>query len=196
VAKSTDTVRFPQDWPHIALKPDRSGAAQGFYDLDTKSFVTGELELITRHHISEAEHDGRLSLLKRVMSLSRVYDWSAILKLYAEVMSEIELGLLTWSSNFEPTLTWALNQYGQAKVHAKSQSAKGSGGGKSSYKARPNFCKDFQTNSCSFSDEKHWGFVKGERVQVEHICATCLFKRKTTAAHSENSLECPCKNSN
>ena len=196
MAKATDTVRYPQDWPHIALKPDRIGAAYSFHELDAKQFVTGELELVTRQHISEAEHDGRLALLKRVMSLSRVYDWSAILKLYAEVVSEIEQGLLTWSSNFEPTLTWALNQHGPSKTHSKGPTVRGPGGGKSSNKARPNFCKDFQSNSCSFSDEKHWGFVKGERVQVEHICATCLFKRKTTAAHSESSLECPCKNSN
>ena len=198
LARSTDTVRYPQDWPHIALKSDRIGGAYSFHDLDAKSFMTGELELVTRSFISETEHDGRLQLLKQLMHLSRVYEWATILKLYTEVLSDIEIGLLTWASNFEPTLTWALNKYGPgpSKASGKTPAQKGSGGAKSSYKARPNFCKDFQSNSCSFSDEKHWGNVRGERVQVEHICASCLIKRKVTAPHSENSSDCPCKNSN
>ena len=196
IAKATDTVLYPQDWPHVVLRSDRVGGAYSFHELDVKLFVTGELELISRSFISEMEHDGRLVLLKHLMYLSKVHDWATILKLYTEVVSQIEQGLLTWSSHFDPTITWALSVYGAAKVAEKKAALKVTGGGKSSYKARPNFCKDYQNNTCSFTDSKHWGNVRGERVQVEHICATCLIKRRISVAHSESSLECPSKNSN
>ena len=193
LAKPTDRVLFPQDWPHIALQSDKApGVACTFQDLDHDLFVAGELELISRMSISETEQVGRLRLLKQLMYMGRVYDWQTILRLYSEVVSQIEKGLLTWASQFDPTLIWAINSYGFTKSVVKNPT-KVVNPKKSMYKARPTYCKDFQNGSCQSTELKHWGFVNGEKVQVEHICAVCLLKRKEVCQHSESSTECPFK---
>jgi hypothetical protein len=197
VAKSTDQVIFPQNWPHIAIQSDKVGGSYSFHELDIRLFVTGELELLSSHRISPDEHEGRIRLLKQLMYLNKSYDCQAILKLYAEVVSKIERGLLIWGSSFEATITWALNN--MIPISMRQQQApqgknKAQYGKKSSnYKTRPTYCKDFQSNSCSSSEDKHWGMVNGERMLVEHVCAACLMKKKENAYHSESSSECPCK---
>jgi len=199
VAKPTDTVIFPQNWPHITLKCDRAGGAYTFQELDWKQFVTGELELLSSYRISPDEHEGRIRLLKQLMQLSQAYEWQAIKMLYTEVVSQIEQGLIVWGSSFEATLHWALAQYnnnhsdnGGNRQNARAPSGKQSNR-KSSSKSRPTYCKEYQTNACSSSDDKHWGMVNGERMMVEHICAACLMRRKEVAHHNEMSGDCPTK---
>jgi len=149
--------------------------------------------LITRSQISESEHDGRLVLLTQLMHLSSVHDWQTILKIYTEVVAKIERGLLTWASSFNETIAWAVSTIAINKAASQAAKQKSPVNKKSGYSSRPTFCKDFQTNSCSFTESKHWGMYKGERVQVEHVCATCLMKKKVVAQHSESSSECPNK---
>jgi len=196
LAKATDMVKFPQDWPHSALQSDRVGGSYSFHELDWKLFCSGELELISRALISDIERDGRTELMKQLMYYSSVYDWQTILKLYTEVVSKIEKGLLTWASQFDATIMSALARQGAVKSVVKPTLQKSSGqkAGKQGYgKARPTYCKDFQGNSCPFTETKHWGMVNGERMQVEHICAACLMKRKEVVGHSESSSDCPCR---
>jgi len=191
---------FPQNWPHIALTCDKVGGAYTFQDLDVCLFVTGELTLLSSHRISPDEHEGRIRLLRQLMSLSRVYEWAVIMKLYTEVVSQIEHGLIIWASSFETTIQWALANYNSTVQAAKapvnktethrSQYAK-----KSSGKTRPTYCKEYQTNACTSPEDKHWGMVNGERRMVEHICAACLMRKKEVVHHSEMSSECPSKGS-
>ena len=193
LAKATDTVKYPQDWPHIALQSDKAGGCYSFQDLDTKMFVTGELELISRLYVSDIERDGRIQLLKSLMYLSQVYDWKTILRLYTEVVSGIEQGLLTWSSQFDVTIGRSLQRQGPRSGSRVTLTKNTVPQKKSGYKPRPTYCKEYQNASCPFTEEKHWGTVNGERMQVEHICASCLIRRKEVAGHSENSTDCPCR---
>jgi len=194
-AKYTDIVKFPQDWPHIAIQGDKAGGSYTFHELDFKLFLTGEVELISRLNIGDAEHDGRLSLMKQLLYLSRVYDFQTILKLYSEVVSNIEKGRLSWSSQFDQTIGVALQRGGNMRSTPKVAQQQKQTGSKKPYKSRPSFCKEYQSNSCPFADDKHWGFVKGEKLMVEHVCAACLMKKNVVAQHSESSAECPCKSS-
>jgi len=195
LARASDTVKYPQDWPHIALQGDRVTGSYTFHELDVKLFVTGELELISRIYISSGEQEGRLRLLRQLMYLSRVYEWPNILKLYAEVVTMIEEGSLSWLSSFEDTINWAINRDGvQGIVKGPKKPNTSNTQKKPQYRsARPTYCKDYQQNTCAFQDSKHWGFVNGERMQVEHICAACLIKRKEINQHGESSADCPCK---
>ena len=194
MARATDMVRYPQDWPHIALQGDRVSGAYTFHELTVTLFVTGELELISKLNISPGEQEGRLRLLRQLMYLSRVYEWHDILKLYAEVVSMIELGLLSWISSFEETINWAITRQGFQGLPRGNKKTYSTNTQKKQYKsARPTYCKEFQHNACAFQDNKHWGTVNGERMQVEHICAACLMKRKEINHHSEVSTDCPCK---
>ena len=199
VAKPTDTVIFPQNWPHITLKCDRVGGSYTFQELDWRQFVTGELELLSSYRISPDEHEGRIRLLKQLMQLSQAYEWQVIMKLYTEVVSQIEQGLIVWGSSFEATLHWALAQHNNNHGDSgnSKQNARTSGGRqpskKSSSKSRPTYCKEYQTNACPSTDDKHWGMVNGERMMVEHICAACLMRKKEVAHHNEMSGDCPSK---
>ena len=192
-AQATDVVKNPQDWPHSALQGDRVGVSYSFRELDCKLFVTGELELISRADNTEAEHDGRILLLKHLMYLSKLYEWQTVLKIYAEVVARIESELLTWSGPFEPTISWAITTIGAVRLGSKPVQQKSSWNKKSGYKPRPAFCKEYQSNTCPFSDDKHWGMLKGERVQVEHICTACLMKKGVVAQHGDQSTDCPTK---
>jgi len=117
-------------------------------------------------------------------------------------VTQIEQGLIIWGSRFETILQWALAQNNStvagtsSRQNAKTPANKQQYAKKASYKARPTYCKEYQQNTCSFSDDKHWGTVNGERMMVEHVCAACLMRRKETARHSEMSSECPCKGTN
>jgi len=195
LAKATDTVKYPQDWPHIALQSDKVGSCYSFQELNSNMLVTGELELISRVFVSDIECDGRTQLLKQLMHLSLVYEWKTILRLYTEVVSGIEQGLLTWSSQFDQTIGRSLQRQG-ARTGSRGTTSKSTvTQKKSAYKPRPTYCKEYQNASCPFTEEKHWGTVNGDRMQVEHICASCLIRRKEVVGHSENSTECPCRNS-
>ena len=193
IAKPTDTVMFPQNWPHIALTSDKVGGAYTFQDLDIRLFVTGELTLLSSHRISPDEHEGRIRLLRQLISLSRVYEWAVIMKLYTEVVSQIENGLIIWGSSFESTIQWALANHNSTLPAAKSPVNKTQYAKKSSGKTRPTYCKEYQTNACTSPEDKHWGMVNGERRMVEHICAACLMRKKEVVHHSEMSTECPSK---
>jgi len=181
----------------VAIHCDKIGDTYSFHELDIRLFVTGELELIARYDITPGEHDGRIRLLRQLMYLSKVHEWSIILRLYSEVVSNIERGLLSWASRFDDTLTWAIaRQVSSGRASGKPMGGKPTvqrrnQGGKS----RPTYCKDYQSNACNFTEDKHWGTVNGERMLVEHICAACLMKRKDVSAHSESSSDCPCKGS-
>jgi len=106
-------------------------------------------------------------------------------------------GASAWSSNFDVTINRALQRsFSNKPVNApKGVGSKFPSSKKTSYnKTRPSYyCKDYQSNSCTFSEDKHWGYVSGEKVFVEHVCAACMMKRKEVAHHGENSPECPCK---
>ena len=196
LAKSTDTVLYPQEWPHVAIHCDKIGENYSFHELDVRLFVTGELELIARYDITPGEHEGRLRLLRQLMYLSKVHDWGVILRLYSEVVMNIERGLLTWVSRFDETLTWAVaRQVPSYRGNGKPTGGKPVRGKNQGGKSRPTYCKDFQSNACAYTEDKHWGTVNGDRMMVEHICAACLMKRKEVTAHSESSSDCPCRGS-
>ena len=88
--------------------------------------------MISRGSISESEHDGRLSLLKQLLYLSKVYDWQTILKLYTEVVSKIKKCLLTYDSPFDVTITCALPRFGPGRSVSSAQKV-------SNFKTRPIF---------------------------------------------------------
>lgn len=64
--KSSDSVLFPQIWPHSALQYEYVSESVDFMSLDIKTFVAGELEIILGKRIPAAEKLGRLRFSKRL----------------------------------------------------------------------------------------------------------------------------------
>ena len=58
--KSSDTVKYPQIWPHSALQYEFVSESVSFMSLDIKMFVAGELEIILSKRIPATEKLGRL----------------------------------------------------------------------------------------------------------------------------------------
>ena len=97
--KPSDTVRFPQIWPHSALQYEYVSESVSFMSLDIKKFVAGELEVVLSKRISASEKMGRLKLLKKIMYFANIYEWKALLKFYAAWVRRIEIGLSQWSDS-------------------------------------------------------------------------------------------------
>ena len=96
--KSSDKVKFPQVWPHSVLQFAFVSDNVSFLKLDMKICVAGELEISTSK-LSRAEYNGRMSLLKKVVYFSNIYEWKCLLQFYAAWLRRIEMGLNSWSDD-------------------------------------------------------------------------------------------------
>ena len=54
------------------------------------------------------------------------------------------------------------------------------------------FCRDYQREQC-ISVKDHFGFIRGERKWLKHICAACWTHLRKQESHRENSSDCPLK---
>ena len=97
--KSSDTVKFPQIWPHSALQFEYVSESVSFMSLNIKMFVAGEREVILSKRIGASEKLGRLKLLKTMMYFANIYEWKALLRFYVAWVRRIEIGLSKWSDN-------------------------------------------------------------------------------------------------
>ena len=64
-AKSSDKVKFPQEWPHTHLQYEHVNKQIKFQDLSFRLLIAGELEILSAEDLSTEERQGRLKLLKR-----------------------------------------------------------------------------------------------------------------------------------
>ena len=90
VARASDDVQNPQTWPQTALQYEYINKSVAFQDLDFKLFVAGELEIIISRKTKIDERNTRLSLLKKIVYYSNIYQWKALLYFYAAFLRQIE----------------------------------------------------------------------------------------------------------
>ena len=181
--KSSDKVKFPQVWPHSVLQFEFVSDNVSFLKLDMKIFVAGELEILTSK-LSRAEYKGRMSLLKKIVYFSNIYEWKCLLQFYAAWLRRIEMGLNSWSD--DPTQIETAMLAGHA---AKKSSDK-------NYLSKSDqvwWCSLYNQDKCSFK-HAHQKTVKGHPRWVKHICATCWREDNKPLPHPECSSACPHKN--
>lgn len=183
--KSSDSVRFPQKYPHHCLQFEYVSQNIQFNDLSLKLFIAGELEIISGPKLSEKERKGRTEFLKRVVYYSNIYEWKALLSWYAAWLRKIEIGERDWSDNPASIEIPILARH----VLVKPKMA-GARTQVTTDKSSVWFCSPFQRNKCPEKGE-HEGEVMGIKRHVLHICATCWRKDKTKRSHPESSQECP-----
>ncbi len=197
VAKTTDSVRFPQIWPHVALQDELFGKHLGFLELNFRLFAAGELEIITRPGISTIEQTGRLGLLKQLAYLNGYHDWKVVRNVYMAIVRKIEVGVLSWQSSFIGEIQWMCTKLYAMGSMAGSSSNKQAGAvraGRSEAKTKTEgfwWCRDFnREKGCSLGDP-HVAQVYGKQVIVNHVCAKCWIEDKVKAQHAEESSACP-----
>ncbi|XP_053372608.1 uncharacterized G-patch domain protein DDB_G0278987-like isoform X2 [Mercenaria mercenaria] len=191
-SKSSDSVTYKQRYPQAHLRFDFVSHNIEFNNLEINLFVAGEIEIISSSKTSKTEKQGRLELLKRLMYLNSVYDFSVIRTLYAAVLREVELGHKKWDSDFQYVENAVLSRY-KAKVkssenNSKSKSFSSQAGSNESEKLW--FCSKFQRNKCS-SNNSHIMAYKGKMRLAKHICATCWQTDHKELNHPECSSACP-----
>ena len=158
--RASDRVDDPQLWPHVALKGEFLTQNLAFHDLDFRSFVSGELEIITSPNLKPDERNGRLHLLKELVYLSKGYNWDIIRNVYASILSKIEVRMLSWSqwgSEFMHHIQFALVRQQMDKGPLRKTSQNQRGAQMSNEQDSTYFCKDFYQSSCSKGDS-HTGF--------------------------------------
>ena len=187
-AKSSEDVIDPQYYPHAHLRFEFVNHALTFDKLELNMFVAGELEIISKKHISSLERDGRLEFLKRLMYLNNAYEFPILKTLYVAVLREIELGYKSWGDDF----TYIENTVLASSSHKFKPAADFSRGSSGSTKSdiRLWYCSKYQRNKCTFN-ESHMVQINGRIRLAKHVCASCWQKDKKELNHPECSSSCP-----
>ena len=179
-ARVTCTVRYPQLWPHSHLTFLHHKRETRYEDLKLEEFVASYGEILQSPDITDQEKTARLRHLVSLMYFAQQYEWHAMLSFHGAVLLEIERGTLKWGDSF---------------LHLESRTLYSHL--KSSTSTRPNksampilFCRDYQRQQCSQSQD-HYGYIRGERKWLRHICAECWTKNRQQELHREGSTDCP-----
>ncbi|CAG2225059.1 unnamed protein product [Mytilus edulis] len=186
VAKASDDVQNPQTWPHTTLQYEYINKSVSFQDLDLKLFVAGELEIIGSSKIKAIERNTRLSLLKKIVYYSSIYQWKSLLDFYAAFLRQIETGAKTWKDTPDNLEVPLLSKYVKQEFDKKH-----SFGAKKETKTHTLwYCSLFQKNKCS-KTSPHKILIRGVEREVNHFCATCYRLDKLKSHHPECSSACP-----
>ena len=76
-AKSSDKVKFPQEWPHAHLQYEHVNKQIKFQELSFRLLIAGELEILPAEDLSTEERQCRLKLLKKIVYYSSSYEFEA-----------------------------------------------------------------------------------------------------------------------
>ena len=123
-------------------------------------------------------------MLEKISYYYELYDWKALLQLYAAWIRRIESGQNKWSDYSVDIETPLLASSVRPKQNKLNR-------GVSNMTKSPVvlFCSDCQKKRCSFSGS-HDKVVKGVIRNVKHICASCLSKDNKELPHAESDPAC------
>ena len=197
VARSTDQVRFPQTWPHVALQDEFFQQSLEFKDLDFRLFVAGELEIATSPDISDRERTGRLMLLKQLAYLNGAHHWNILKNIYLTVVRKIELGSLDWGSSFLSEIQWILTKHtvtqpARSQPPTRNTNYTVQNTGYTGQKTRDTesrlMCFDYNKGACAFREAHYINTKNGRQEWVRHGCSKCW--RKDTVYREHPRTDC------
>ncbi len=195
----SDNDQNPCLWAHEFLGPKYNNfgsASIKFKQLDSRTFIAGELNIIRSKEISEVERKGRMNLLCDMIYNMGHYEWEAILRLYAAILSEIDAGNLNWKSDFSRLEQQVLMPFTIRKAKFEKKGDKGKYNSNkpfAGYEDKLLYCNDFQSGNCSHEGNSHSSMFFGKSATVHHVCATCLKKTNKKQYHPDSSPSCPFK---
>ena len=187
-AKPTSSVLYPQLWPQSFICLTRAQREVIYEDLSLAEFVAGYAQILQSKDISALERSERLKHLVSLMYFAQQFEWSAVLNFHGAVLLEIERGLLKWGDSFMHLESRTL--YGHPLPDKSSLKSSIKSSVKPSSQVPILFCRDYQRDACANASE-HYGYIRGERKWLKHICATCWVKNRKQEQHRENSADCP-----
>ena len=180
-AKASSAVLYPQRWPHSFLCLVRAQREVKYEELTLAEFVAGYAQILLCKNISPSERTAREKHLVSLMYFAQQYEWSEVLNFHGSVLLEIERGLVQWGDSYLHLESRTL--YGHP-LQEKSPT--------SSSPAPVLIFRDYQREQCG-SVKDHFGFIRGERKWLKHICAACWTRLRKQESHREDSSDCPLK---
>ena len=153
-------------WPNENLGPcyNNYGKAENKYrQLDMRTLGAGELNIVCDCGVSMREREARLRLLSDVNFYSAQYQWSALLKFHAAVLSEVERGRMEWGNDYSRLEQQVLMPFplGKGKTERRAEKGPGSGAkavsGSGRNEDRVLYCAEFQNNACHFHNDQGGG---------------------------------------
>lgn len=176
-------------WPMDKLGPQHTNYGKQIFhkDLDMRLLVLGEMAIIRDSATSESETNARMDLLNEIIFNAEHFEWSALLRLHAAVLREVEIGNLKWGESYVHMSQLILAPFPKRKAYNTRDN--------NSERSRDKlwYCKDYNTTSCSLPDKHTITLPNGNCVEACHICSTCYYESKEQANHSSKSDDCPRK---
>lgn len=179
-------------WPHSMLGAKFLPSMDSkiiYHDLDERLLTIGELSIIKSGKISESERVARIEILEDILFNVPHFEWSALLRFHATILSGIEKGLYKFGDDFSSLGNQILRPYPKRRAVVPKPLPI-----KAGEDTRVFFCKDYNKGSCSMGD-KHSTSFNGKKFNVRHICAKCWLKNKVQNNHPESSVSCPLSDS-
>ena len=168
-------VKNKISWPHEIILGGPSRQRLTYDQMSLTQFVQG----FTRNILEEKDGKIKASMVRylgELMEDATDFSWSNAKAAHAVLLCDMERGILNWGD------TEKIDRIRRA--HAQKHQNSKQPWGKSTFDSKkPWFCKQYQTNSCTFNKD-HESFGKTQK----HICAFCLSIGKTL-----NHPECECR---
>ena len=128
-------------------------------------FVAGYAQILQSKDISAFEVSERHKHLVSLMYFAQQFTWSAILDFHGAVLLEIE-----WGDSFMHLESRTL--YGHRLPDKTAKPPVKSSHPSLLLRCQFYFCRDYQRDACNNASD-HYGYIRGERKWLKHICATC-----------------------
>ena len=169
-AKPTNSVLYPQLWPQSFICLTRVQREVIYEVLSLAEFVAGYAQILHSKDISALERSERLKHLVSLVYFAQQFEWSAVLNFRGAVLLKIAWSLSKWGDSFLHLESRTL--YGHPLPDKWSLKSSVKSSVKPSSQVPILFCRDYQRDACANASE-HYGYSRGERKWLKHICATC-----------------------
>ena len=161
-------------WPNENLGPRYNNFGKAdtkFRQLDMRMLVAGELNIVCNCGVSVKEREARLRLLSDINFYSAHYQWPALLKFHAAVLSEVEKGQMQWGDDHSGLEQQMLMPFPLTKGKTECRQEKGvnaapkvtNGGGKAD--DRILYCAEYQNDLCQLHDSPKFVFADYEKTR-------------------------------
>jgi len=183
-----------QKYPHAALRQEFLGGrtAPGYHKLPMTWWYAGELEIIAKAS-EPVETSARLDLLRKLSYKAEFVEFRVIRSIHEAVLSNIERGIMTWSSDFDGLIQTVLDNARHGATEDKRplsglQNKQDKGPKK---KPKTWFCAKYNRGECMETETPHKEVLFGEERVVHHCCAKCMKEDGIQEEHPETADECP-----
>jgi hypothetical protein len=189
--KNSGQVNSTQEYAHNHHKYAKN---INFDSMTLGQFVAGEMEIIDSYCRYPAEVKGRKQLLKEICYLSDLWEWGTLKQYYKAVVEAIEGGFNQWGGDYTEIRNMIRDRAFalQAQRPPSPQAQSIGSPGQSTFPNGPYYCREWNLGTCTQTGP-HFGMLRGQSVEVQHICGKCAKSGRIMPDHNDTYMGCPNK---